>query len=81
MGSSKWLTVKKYKGKENGNLEVIRKLKAENYRIVATTPHMNDQELPDFDLTKGKTALIFGSERPGLVITSYSIHYTKLYDL
>jgi len=66
MGSSKWLTVKKYKGKENGNLEVIRKLKAENYRIVATTPHMNDQELPDFDLTKGKTALIFGSERPGL---------------
>ncbi len=66
MGSSKWLTMKKYNGAENGNLEVIRKLKAENYRIVATTPHLNDQELPDFDLSKGKTALVFGSELPGI---------------
>ncbi|MFV0593919.1 MAG: TrmH family RNA methyltransferase [Draconibacterium sp.] len=66
MGSSKWLTLKKYNGAENGNLEVIKKLKAENYRIVATSPHLNNQELPDFDLSKGKTALVFGSERPGL---------------
>ncbi|MCK3682785.1 RNA methyltransferase [Maribellus sp. YY47] len=69
MGSSKWLTVNKYKGADNGNVEMIRKLKAQNYRIVATTPHLNDQELPDFDLSKGKTALVFGSERPGLTDT------------
>lgn len=69
MGSSKWLTLKKYNGVTNGSVEVIRKLKAENYRIVATTPHLDDQELPDFDLSKGKIALVFGSERPGLTDT------------
>lgn len=66
MGSSKWLTLKKYNESENNTLEAIRQLKAENYRIVATSPHINDQELEDFDLSKGKTALFFGSERPGI---------------
>ena len=66
MGASKWLSLKKYNQLEQNTLETIRGLKAENYRIVATTPHINDQELQDFDLTKGKTALVFGSELPGV---------------
>lgn len=66
MGSSKWLTLKRYDETESLGLEVIRKLKAENYRIVATTPHINDQTLPDFDISKGKFALVFGSELPGV---------------
>jgi tRNA (guanosine-2'-O-)-methyltransferase len=33
---------------------------------VATTPHTNDIELENFDLDKGKIALFFGSEQPGL---------------
>lgn len=66
MGSSKWLSLYKYNEAENNSLKAIRNLKAQNYRIVATSPHINDQELQDFDLTKGKTALFFGSELPGI---------------
>ena len=66
LGASKWLTIHKYKSSENNSLEAVRTLKKQGYRIVATTPHKNDQLLPDFDLTKGKTALVFGSELPGI---------------
>lgn len=66
LGSSKWLSIKKHNNTQNSSLAAIRQLKKEGYRIVATTPHTNDQELPDFDITKGKTALVFGSELPGI---------------
>ena len=33
---------------------------------MATTPHKNNCNLQDFDLTKGKTALLFGTEMEGL---------------
>lgn len=66
MGASKWLSLKKYNKSEQNSLDAIRKLKENNYRIVATSPHVNDQELHDFDLTKGKAALVFGSELPGI---------------
>ena len=66
LGASKWLNLKKYYQKENNTVDAINKLKLEGYRIVATTPHTNDIDLEEFDLTKGKTALLFGSEQPGL---------------
>ncbi len=66
LGSSKWLTIHKYKSSENNSLNAVRTLKKQGYRIVATTPHKSDQFLPDFDLLKGKTALVFGSELPGI---------------
>jgi tRNA (guanosine-2'-O-)-methyltransferase len=66
MGSSKWLSLKKYNQEKNNSLAAIKHLKKEGYRIVATTPHIDDQELPDFDLFAGKTALVFGSELPGI---------------
>ncbi len=69
LGSSKWLTLKKYNEAENNSLAAINQLKKEGYRIVATTPHTNDQELPDFDIARGKTALVFGSELPGITET------------
>ena len=69
LGSSKWLTLKKYTEKKQNSLDAIRQLKMNGYRIVATTPHTNDLELQDFDLTKGKTALVFGSELPGITDT------------
>jgi tRNA (guanosine-2'-O-)-methyltransferase len=47
-------------------LAAIKRLKKDGYRIVATTPHLNDQELPDFDLSLGKTALVFGTELEGI---------------
>ncbi len=66
LGSSKWLSLNKYNQEENNSLAAIKHLKKNGYRIVATTPHLNDQELPDFDLSKGKTALVFGTELQGI---------------
>ena len=66
LGSSKWLNLIKYNEEANNSLAAIKKLKSEGYKIVATTPHTNDQQLPDYDITSGKTALVFGSEKPGI---------------
>ncbi|MCL3778977.1 TrmH family RNA methyltransferase [Prolixibacteraceae bacterium JC049] len=66
MGSSKWLTLNHYNNYPNNTLEAINQLKQQGYRIVATTPHTNDTNLEDFDLTKGKSAFIFGTELTGV---------------
>ncbi|NPA36431.1 MAG: RNA methyltransferase [Chlorobi bacterium] len=66
LGASKWLSLNYYRKKENNTLDAINKLKADGYRIVATTPHTNDVNLEEFDLTKGKTALVFGTELTGI---------------
>lgn len=66
LGSSKWLSLNKYNQEEHNSLAAIKRLKKDGYRIVATTPHLNDQELPDFDLSKGKSALVFGTELQGI---------------
>ena len=66
LGASKWLNLYKYNEEENNTLSTIHTLKEKGYRIVATTPHTNDVDLEEFDLGKGKAALLFGSELPGL---------------
>ncbi len=66
LGSSKWLNINKYSGQENNTRDAIRKLKKQGYRIVATTPHTNDVELYDFDVKKGKAAIVFGTELTGI---------------
>jgi tRNA (guanosine-2'-O-)-methyltransferase len=65
-GSSKWLDLIKYNNTENNTLESIENLKAQGYRIIATTPHTDDVSLEDFDIEKGKFALFFGTEGAGL---------------
>jgi tRNA (guanosine-2'-O-)-methyltransferase len=69
MGSSKWLSLHTYNNSVNNSLQALQTLKEKGYRIVATTPHLNDVELPDFDLTKGKFALVFGTELKGITET------------
>jgi tRNA (guanosine-2'-O-)-methyltransferase len=67
LGSNKWLNLHHYRHPEKNNIAaVIEKLRNKGYRIVATTPHKNDKNLENFDLTKGKTALFFGNELEGL---------------
>ncbi len=66
LGASKWLSLYKYNRKKHNTTDAIKKLREEGYRIVATTPHFDDQYLPDFDITKGKVALIFGPELQGI---------------
>lgn len=66
LGSDQWLNIYNYNTESNNTLDVIQKLKTEGYRIIATTPHINDVSLDDFDINKGKFALFFGAEVPGL---------------
>lgn len=66
MGASNWLTVNRYDKNENNTLDCIQSLKNKGYRIVATSPHNSQTDLINFDLSKGKTALFFGTELEGL---------------
>jgi len=71
IGSEKWLNVYRYKGKQTNNTEAAYKvLRERGYRIVATTPHEKQVELPDF-VPDQPVALVFGTEKLGL--TSYAI--------
>ena len=79
-GASKWLTIYKYNRKRNNSFEAIQYLKKNGYRIIATTPGSTDSQLESFDLTKGKAALVFGSEKPGIseVIKSHADEFLKI---
>lgn len=69
MGSAKWLTIKKYNTKKNNSEDAILALRAEGYRIVATSPHIKSTSIQEFDLSKGKAAFVFGTELTGLTKT------------
>lgn len=65
-GASNWVTVNRYNRTEMNTPEAIARLRSEGYRIVVATPHNHEVDLEDFDLGKGKAAIVFGCERPGL---------------
>jgi tRNA (guanosine-2'-O-)-methyltransferase len=66
LGSNKWLTLKKYNRKDFNTKELYDTLKTEGYRIIATVPHPGNTTIDEFDLNKGKSALVFGTEMDGL---------------
>lgn len=66
MGASKWLNIYSHNEKDNNSLDLIKKLKNDGYRIVATSPHVDDVTIDKLDLDKGKFALFFGTELTGL---------------
>jgi tRNA (guanosine-2'-O-)-methyltransferase len=66
LGSNQWLTINKYYKEKHNTLATIKNIKSKGYRIIATTPHKNDVNLNEFDIEKGKIALFFGAELPGL---------------
>jgi tRNA (guanosine-2'-O-)-methyltransferase len=69
LGSFKWLNLIKYSEHNTNTIAAFNKLRSEGYRIVATTPHKNDQTLEDIPLDK-KVALVFGTELTGLSETA-----------
>lgn len=64
-GSDKWINIYKYDRDENNTRTCIRELRTKGYRIIATTPHLEDCLLKDFDIIP-KTAFLFGGEKEGL---------------
>ena len=61
-GTQKWVDVEHH----DTTKEALAALKAEGYRIVATTPHRCSSTPETFDVTKGKFALVFGTEHAGI---------------
>lgn len=80
MGSSKWVDLYQYNQKEENTLDAILSLKQKGYRIVATSPHVNDVLLPDFDLQKGKAAFFFGTELTGVsdIVLEHADEFVKI---
>ena len=60
-GAEKWLDIHRYKQTQSA----IDHLKQKGYQIVATSPHTNDINLQDFDISK-PSAFFFGVEKDGL---------------
>lgn len=61
MGAQKWVDLNRY----NTVNSCIKDLKSQGYQIVATTPHAEDCDLIDFDISK-KSCFFFGRETEGL---------------
>jgi tRNA (guanosine-2'-O-)-methyltransferase len=72
MGSTQWLSIKKYSQEENNTASCLQGLKNKGYRIVATTPHKNDKTLSELDVTK-PFALVFGTEIDGITETVFEM--------
>ena len=65
-GASNWISVIQHNGTAMNTPAALQKLRREGYRIVVATPHDHDVDLERFNLEKGKAAIVFGCERPGL---------------
>lgn len=65
LGSSKWLTLTRYREAENNTRPALEALKKKGYRIMGTTPHHNGMNLEDYPMDM-PTALVFGTEKDGL---------------
>lgn len=61
MGAQKWVDLNRY----HTTKSCISDLRSRGYQIVATSPHVEDCELIDFDITK-KSCFFFGRETEGL---------------
>lgn len=61
LGSSKWLNLNRY----GDTLNCIHVLREKGYRIVATSPHANDTNIDELEIT-APTALFFGTELEGI---------------
>lgn len=70
LGASKWLNLFKYNEKAYNTLDAYDALRADGYRIVATTPHREGVSPEELDIHRGKIALVFGTELEGLTDTA-----------
>lgn len=61
MGAQKWVDIHRFHSVE----DCIKDLKSKEYQIIATTPHVGDSMLHEFDISK-KACFFFGRETEGL---------------
>ncbi len=66
MGASKWIDIHRYNAKQGNNVQAcFSHLRAQGYRIVATSPHERSCALSKLPLEQ-KIALVFGTEETGI---------------
>ena len=66
IGAHSWLTLNRYNEDVCNNIDIcLEALRANDYQIIATTPHEKDLNIRELDVTK-KTALVFGTELEGV---------------
>lgn len=70
-GSDKWLDINRY-NENDASDKLLAKLRADGYRIVATSPHVDGSNAENFDLSKGKCAIFLGTEKQGVSETVMS---------
>lgn len=64
-GTDKWMDFHRYSGKD-ATINLVKQFKADGYRIVSTSPHKDGKSCEQFDISKGKVALFFGTEKTGI---------------
>ncbi|MEP1306828.1 MAG: RNA methyltransferase [Balneola sp.] len=66
IGADQWLSINRYNEEAKDNVsDCFSNLKNQGFQIVATTPHENDHNLNELDISK-PTALVFGTELDGV---------------
>lgn len=73
LGAAQWLNLHRYNSQDNNTTECINSLKKEGYRIIATSPDPKAVSIHDFDVKKGKFALLFGTEKFGLTPEAFAM--------
>lgn len=61
-GTDKWIDIVHHAS----TAEALSHLKSQGYRIVATSPHRQSCTPESFDVTKGKFAIVMGTEKTGI---------------
>lgn len=65
LGAGRWVDLYNYDKGTQPSVDCIQKLKAQGYKIVATTPHTKDVTINDLKLDQ-PIALVFGTEHVGI---------------
>jgi tRNA (guanosine-2'-O-)-methyltransferase len=65
LGSGRWIDLNRFTNKETASSDCVDHLRAQGYKIVATSPHANAYTAETLPL-EAPVALFFGTERRGL---------------
>ncbi len=66
LGAQQWLTIHKYLPSPTNTTDALKILKQKGYRIIGTAFNEKAIPLETFDLTKGKFAIVVGTELTGI---------------
>ena len=78
MGAEKWISITRHNQEKHNSTDTIKKLKAEGYQIIATTPHNSDITLNEVDIENNKIAILLGTELTGLSNEALSLADKKM---